>query len=107
MCDLALKRFRARHWPVRDARVMSTEYENGAVGWHLVTVYYEYFIDGVRWGSWQTRPFVAESSAKGYAQALAENTPLKARVKPADPTVAVLIEDPLHCFRVSAHRQPA
>lgn len=95
-CDLAVKRFRGRHWPVRDARVMSTEYENGAVGWHLVTVYYEYRIDGARWGAWQTRPFVAESSAKDYLKLLPENAPLKARVKPSDPTVAVLIKAPAH-----------
>ena len=75
---------------------MSTEYENGALGWHLVTVYYEYRIDGTRWGSWQTRPFVAESSAKDYEKALVENAPLTVRVKPDDPTVAVVIKDPLH-----------
>lgn len=93
-CDLAVKRSRARRWPVRDARVMSTEYENGSVGWHLVTVYYEYCIDGARWGTWQTRPFVDESSAKDYVKALPKNAPLKARVKPNDPNVAVLIEEP-------------
>ncbi len=74
---------------------MSAEYENGSIGWHLVTVYYEYRIDGVRWGSWQTRPFVAESSAKRYAKALPENTPLKIRVKLSDPNVAVLIQAPV------------
>ena len=94
-CGLAIKRFRARQWPVRDARVMSTEYENGAIGWHVVTVYYEYRIDGKPWGTWQTRPFVAESAAKAYANALQANTPLKARVKPSDPAVAVLIQDPV------------
>lgn len=95
-CDLALKHFRSRHWPICDARVMSTEYENGSIGWHLVTVYFEYHIDGARWGSWQTRPFVAESSAQDYANALVENTRLQARVKPNDPTVAVIVKDPLH-----------
>lgn len=94
-CNLAIKRFRGRHWPVRDAHVMSTEYENGAIGWHVVTVYYEYRIDGERWGSWHTRPFVAESSAKRYLSALPENAALKARVKPTDPMVAVLFEDPI------------
>ena len=94
-CDLAVKRFRGRHWPVRDARVMSTEYENGSVGWHLVTVYYEYRINGERWGTWQTRPFVAESSAKNYQKALPENAQLKVRVKPSDPNIAVLIKAPL------------
>lgn len=93
-CNLALKRFRARHWPVHDARVMSTEYENGAIGWHVVTVYYEYRIDGARWGSWQSLPFVAESSARDYASALVENAPLKARVKPSDPAAAVLVQTP-------------
>lgn len=101
-CDLALRRFRGRHWPVKDARVMSTEYENGTIGWHLVTVYYEYRINGARWGTWQTRPFVAESSAKKYAKALLADTPLKARVKPSDPTVAVLIKDTLHPKRPAA-----
>ncbi len=93
-CDLAVKRFRGRHWPIRDARVMSTEYENGVIGWHMVTVYYEYRIDGASWGTWHTQPFIAESSAKSYLKALPQNAPLKARVKPADPTVAVLIEAP-------------
>jgi hypothetical protein len=93
-CSLAIKRFRVRHWSVRDARVMTTEYENGATGWHIVTVYYEYRIDGARWDSWQTRPFIAESSAKDHVKALPENAPLKARVKPSDPAVAVLIKDP-------------
>lgn len=94
-CDLAIKRFRARHWPVHDARVMSTEYENGAIGWHVVTVYYEYRVDGARWGSWQSLPFVAESPAKDYQKSLPENAPLKARVKPSDPAVAVLVKDPV------------
>lgn len=79
---------------MRDARVMSTEYEKGGIGWHLVTVYYEYRIDGKPWGTWQTRPFVVESSARKYIEALPENAALKARVKPSDPAVAVLIQEP-------------
>lgn len=55
----------------------------------LATVYYEYPVNGEKYGTWYSRPFILLRSAKNYAALVAKGTSFEVRVKPGGPSVAI------------------
>jgi len=84
--------FRGREWRVMDGTVLSATFED-TFGCPIVTIIYEYPINGERYGAWSGLPFILKGSAKKYASKMTKGAAVKVRVKPSDPTVAVLIKN--------------
>lgn len=85
----AIHLVRSRNWPVVTATVLSADCPKIGFGCTVVIVYYEYLINGQKFGDTFEKPFISSKSAEDYAGQLAKGTPFKVRVKPDDATKSV------------------
>ena len=80
---------RSRRWPVVSATVLSADCPNSAFGCTVATVYYEYTIDGERYGNWFEKPFISQESGTIYAAQFVKGADFQVRVKPDNATKSV------------------
>jgi hypothetical protein len=84
-----VRNIRSRSWPEYEGSILSTEKKQSFTWCPLVTVYYEYVLDGARHGSWQTRAFLLSAAAEEYASTFVKGAAATIRVKPNDVSVSV------------------
>lgn len=77
---------RSRGWQTVTAIALSAECPPAGYGCTVATVYYEYVVDGEKYGDWFGKPFIFSPSGKDYAAKFAKGTEFKVRVKPGDAT---------------------
>ena len=80
---------RSRRWTVVNATVLSADCPRISSGCTVTTVYYEYLINGEKYGNWFGRPFISEKSGRDYAALFVKGAQFKVRVKPDDLTKSV------------------
>ena len=80
---------RSRRWPTVTATVLSSDCPFTITGCTVATVYYEYVVNGEKYGDTFGKPFISQESGKDYAAQFAKEMPFKVRVKPDDPTKSV------------------
>jgi len=85
----AMNLVRSRKWPIVKATVLSADCPHSLYGREVATVYYEYAINGEKYGDCFGKPFISEKSGKDYAALFVKGAQFKVRVKPNDPTKSV------------------
>jgi hypothetical protein len=85
----AVNLLRSRRWPVAKGTVLSADCPRALYGCTVVTVYYEYVVDGKKYGAAYEKPFIWHDSGAEYASQFAVGLELKVRMKPGDPSVSV------------------
>lgn len=93
----AMNLVRSRKWPIAKATVLSADCEHRASGCTVATVYYEYVVNGDRYGDAFGKPFISQESARHYVAHFVKGMDLKVRVKPRDPTTSVPLWEPPSC----------
>ncbi len=83
---------RSRNWPVVPAAALSAECPDPWFECSVATIYYEYVVNGEKYGAAYGKPFISRDSGRDYAGHFAKGTNLKVRVKPGNPMVSVPIE---------------
>jgi hypothetical protein len=78
---------RSRKWNKVTATVLGSHPNLSA--YNSVGVDYEYAVNGQKYADSFTKPFIADSSAKTYADQFARGMEFKIRIKPSDPSVSV------------------
>jgi Protein of unknown function (DUF3592) len=85
---------RSRRWPVVKAIVLSADCPRASFGCTVATVYYEYVINGEKYGDAFGKPFISHDSGQGYAARFAKGMDFKVRVKPNDPAKSIPLWGP-------------
>jgi len=85
----AMQLLRSRKWPVVRATVLSADCPQAGFGCTVVTVYYEYVVNGEKHGDTFDKPFVSPDSGEEYAEQIAKGMGFNVRVKPDDATASV------------------
>ena len=80
---------RSRTWPIATATVLSADCPDAAYGCQVATVYYEYVVNGEKYGDWFGKPFISKNSGEEYAAPIVKAAQFKVRVKPDDPTKSI------------------
>lgn len=80
---------RSRRWPIVKATVLSADCPPLQNGCTVATVYYEYLVNGEKYGDAFGKPFIFDESGKDYAAHFVKGRDFKVRVKPDDPTKSV------------------
>lgn len=80
---------RSRRWPTVTATVVSADCPLTTTGCTVATVYYEYVVNGEKYGDTFRKPFISRESGKDYAAQFVKGIPFKVRVKPDDSTTSV------------------
>jgi hypothetical protein len=84
-----IKLLRSRSWPVTMGTVLSADCPRALYGCTVATVYYEYIVNGEKYGAAFEKPFILYDTGKGYASLLVKGMDFKVRLKPADPSESV------------------
>ena len=80
----AVNLLRSRRWPIVKATVLSAECPLATHGCTVVIVYYEYVINGEKYGDWFGKPFVSHESGEYYAAQFVKGSGFTVRIKPGD-----------------------
>jgi len=72
---------RSRKWPIVKATVLSADCPHASYGCEVATVYYEYAINGEKYGDCFGKPFIFEKSGEDYAALFVKGAQFKVRVK--------------------------
>jgi Protein of unknown function (DUF3592) len=78
---------RSRKWTKATATVLGSH--PNLSNYNSVRVDYEYAVKGQKYADSFTKPFILDSSVKGYAEQFARGMEFKIRVKPSDQSVSV------------------
>lgn len=89
ICVRGVRLLCSRGWPVATATVLSAFCEPASYGCTVATVYYDYDVDGKRYGAAFDQPFISHDSGVEYAANFCKGTKLKVRVSPGDPSKSV------------------
>ena len=85
---------RSRKWPIAKATVLSADCPSAAYGCDVATVYYEYLVNGGKYGDTFGKPFILRKSGKDYATQFVKGADFNIRVKPDDPSKSVALWGP-------------
>jgi hypothetical protein len=80
----AVNLVRSRRWPIVKATVLNADCQPAAHGCTVATVYYEYVVNGEKFGDTFGKPFISSGSGKGYVTQFVKGMDFKVRVKPTD-----------------------
>jgi hypothetical protein len=80
---------RSHRWRVIKGTVLSASCEHGGLGCTVAEVDYEYVVDGAKYGSTYSKPFLSQGSGEYYAQSFVKGQEFKVRVKPGEPSVSI------------------
>jgi hypothetical protein len=80
---------RSRKWPIVKGTVLSAECPSALYGCTVATVYYEYLVDGEKYGGWYEKPFISHESGAEYANHFVKDMDFTIRVKPTNSTTTV------------------
>src|SRR6266852_7653360 len=86
---------RSRSWPVVMGTVLSADCPRAVVGCTVATVYYEYVVEGEKYGTAYEKPFIWHDSGKEYADQFVKGVDFKLRLKPVQPSISVPVGKPL------------
>jgi hypothetical protein len=82
---------RSRSWPVAMGTVLSSDCPHAFYGGTVATVYYEYIVDGEKYGAACEKPFIWHDSGTEYADQFVKGVDFKLRLKPGDSSASVPI----------------
>jgi hypothetical protein len=85
----AMNLVRSRRWPIVRATVLSADCRHLAYGCTVATVYYEYVVDGEKYGDTFGKPFISHESGEDYVAQFVKGMDFKVRVKPTDAATSV------------------
>jgi hypothetical protein len=80
---------RSRRWPIVKATVLSADCLEPGWGCTVATLYYEYVVNGDKYGDTFEKPFVVHESGAEYAALFAKGIGLNIHVKPGEPAKSV------------------
>ena len=82
---------RSRSWPVAMGTVLSSDCPHAFYGCTVATVYYEYIVEGEKYGAACEKPFIWHDSGTEYADRFVKGVDFKLRLKPGDSSASVPI----------------
>jgi hypothetical protein len=85
----AIRVVRSRDWPVSRATVLSAECPRADYGCTVAAVYYEYMVDGRKYGGGFEKPFIVQESGERFAGAFIKGAEFAVRVDPRNSSVTV------------------
>lgn len=85
---------RSRRWPIVKATVLSADCPRAGYGCTVATVYYEYVVNGEKYGNAFGKPFISHDSGQDYAARFVKGMDFKVRVKPNDAAKSVSLWGP-------------
>jgi hypothetical protein len=85
--------WRSRRWPIVKATVLSADCPYKGYGCIVSEVYYEYNINGEKYGDAFGKPFIVHESGKSYTAQFVKGMEFKVRINPDDPTKSVPLWD--------------
>lgn len=80
---------RSRRWPIIEATVLSADCPHAAYGCEVATVYFQYVVNGEKYGDAFGKPFISHKSGEDYAAQFVKGRDCKVRLSPNDPTKSV------------------
>ena len=82
-----------KDWPVRNAKVLNAECAAGGFGCTVVTVYYEYSVEGAKYGGICEKPCLTSTSGGIYVEDLlkvkGKDQEFRVRIKRGDPSASI------------------
>ena len=84
---------RSRRWPIVKATELTADCPNASYGCTVATVYYEYVVNGEKYGDAFGKRFILHESGENYAAQFVKGTEFKIRVKLHMPTKPVPLWD--------------
>ena len=85
----AIRLLRSRDWPSVRATVLSAECPRADFGCTVATVYYEYMMDGRKYGAGFEKAFIVQESGERFAGAIVKGTDFAVRVDPRNSSVTI------------------
>jgi hypothetical protein len=86
-----LNRLRTFRWPEQSAKVLFAAHSGGSLVCPIVTIDYEYSIEGGKYADSYTKPFLILDSAKNYASDVSVRRNVDVRINPKDPSESVYL----------------
>ena len=80
---------RSRKWSIAKATVLSADCPLATYGCEVATVYYEYAVNGGKYGDSFGKPFISKKSGEDYAALFVKGAQFTVRVKPDDATKSI------------------
>lgn len=85
----AIRLVRSRDWPVIQATILSAECPRAGYGCTVATVYYEYIVEGQKYGADFEEPFIVGESGERFAGSFVKAADFAVRINPWDASVTV------------------
>jgi hypothetical protein len=80
---------RSRRWPIVKATVVNADCPEPEHGCTVATLYYEYVVDGDKYGDTFEKAFIEHESGAEYAALFAKGIRIKVHVKPSQPDKSI------------------
>jgi hypothetical protein len=80
---------RSRRWPIVKATAVSADCPEPEYGCIVATLYYEYVLNGDKYGDTFEKPFIEHESGADYAELFAKGLGINIHVKASQPAKSV------------------